>query len=342
MSERFFASDNSATVHPAVMDALHAANRGHAIAYGDDDHTRRAERTLKAMFGDDAEVFFVYNGTGANVLGIQAALAPYHAVICADGSHINMDECGALERHAGAKLLSIPASDGRISPEQIVPLLSAAGVVHHSQPRVVSITQATEVGTVYQPSAVRELAELCHKNNLILHMDGARVANAAVTLGADPGEITGPLGVDMLSLGGTKNGLMFGEAIIVWNRELAEQLHYIRKQGMHLASKMRFIAVQFEVLFGTNLWRENAEHANGLARDLASRLRTLPGVEIVHPVEANGVFARLPHEAIEAVQNEMFFYMWDAREDIVRLMVSFDSTLEDVEAFEALVRRHVR
>jgi threonine aldolase len=341
LSGRFFASDNSATVHPAIMDALQEANRGHAIAYGEDEWTRAANRIFKNLFGRRAEVYFVYNGTGANVIGMQSVLSSFHGVICTDVSHINYDECGAAENYIGAKLLPVAASDGRITPDQILPLLSSRGEVHHSQPKVVSLTQATEFGTVYDADSIREIAKLCHRNDMYLHMDGARISNAAVSLGLDLGEMTGRLGVDILSLGGTKNGAMFGEAIVVWKPELAGNLNYIRKQGMQLASKMRFVSAQFAVLFGTNLWRENALHANRLAQELATRLREIPGVEIAFPVQANGVFVRLPRQAIPRIQEEMYFYVWDAATDIVRLMVSFDSTIEDVETFVAAVRRHV-
>ena len=341
MSGRFFASDNSATVHPAIMEALNEANRGHAMAYGEDEWTQAANRVFKDLFGRRAEVFFVYNGTGANVIGLQTALSSYHGVICSDVSHINCDECGAPENYLGAKLLPVPTSDGRIKPDQVLPFLSVRGNVHHSQPKIVSLTQATECGTVYDSDCVREIARICHKNDMYLHMDGARISNAAVSLDLDLGEITGRLGVDMLSLGGTKNGVMFGEAIVVWRRELAENLTYIRKQGMQLASKMRFISAQFATLFGTDLWRENALHANGLARELAARLRSTPTVEIVYPVEANGVFARFPRPALSRIQEEVFFHEWDSEAGIVRLMLSFDSTMEDVEALMAIVRQHI-
>ncbi|MBU8913536.1 MAG: low specificity L-threonine aldolase [Spirochaetales bacterium] len=341
MSERFFASDNSATVHPAIMEALSEANRGHAIAYGEDEWTEKANRVFRDLFGRRAEVFFVYNGTGANVIGMQGVLSSHHGVICTEVSHIHCDECGAAENYIGSKLLPVATSDGRMKPSQILPLLSARGVVHHSQPKVVSLTQATECGTVYDSDSVREIAKICHKNDMYLHMDGARISNAAVALGSELGDITGRLGVDILSLGGTKNGAMFGEAIVVWRPELAENLRYIRKQGMQLASKMRFISAQFATLFGTDLWRENAAHANELAQALAARLHDIPGVEIAYPVEANGVFARLPHAAISQIQDEIYFYMWDAEADIVRLMLSFDSTMEDVEALVAIVRKHV-
>jgi threonine aldolase len=341
LSNRFFASDNSATVHPAIMDAMQRANVGHAVAYGDDEWTQRAKKVIRDMFGRKAEVFFVYNGTGANVVGIQSAISSYNGVICTDVSHINYDECGAAENYIGCKLLTVPAPDGRLDPARLPSFLAARGVVHHNQPALVSITQATEFGTVYDPDTVREIARFCHRNDMYLHMDGARLCNAAVTLESDPGDITGALGVDVLSLGGTKNGVMCGEAVVVFNRDLAGHLPYVRKQGMQLASKMRYISAQFAELFGTDLWRLNASHSNQLARALRDRLERIPGVEITQPVEANGLFVRLPRESIPKIQKEYYFYVWDEAQDIVRLMLSFDSTMEDVEQFAEVVRQHV-
>lgn len=341
MSERFFASDNSAPVHPDVMAAIAAANEGHAISYGDERWTREATKSVQSIFGRRSRTAFVYNGTGANVLGIQAAIAGYHGIVCADVSHIHTDECGAPERFTGAKLLAVPTSDGRMTAEQVLRELHAIGVEHHSQPRVVSLTQSTELGTVYAPELVREIAKVCHRNDLLLHVDGARIANAAVALDAGLNEITGKLGVDILSLGGTKNGMMFGEAVVFFRPELANAFPYIRKQGMQLASKMRYIAAQFSALFGGDLWRRLATQANTMAGTLAAELRSVPRVDIVYPVEANAVFARLPKDAIEAAQQEVFFYVWDEESSVVRLMCSYDTTIEDVERLVAAIRRAV-
>lgn len=337
MSERFFASDNSAPVHPAIMEAIAAANCGHAIAYGDDEWTRTAEADLRRLFGGDARIAFVYNGTGANVLGMQSALSPFHAVVCTDCSHINVDECGAAERFIGTKLLPMPAPDGRLRPEQIESRLHALGVEHHSQPRIVSVTQSTELGTVYPIDHLREIARVCHTNGMMLHMDGARISNAAVALGTDLAGTTREAGVDILSLGGTKNGMMFGEAIVFLRPGLADEFRFIRKQGMQLASKMRYIAAQFSALFGGDLWRRLAIAANDRARELAARLRDVPGVDIVYPVEANAVFVRLPRDAIEPAQREVFFYVWDEAESIVRLMCSFDTTSDDIDRLVAAI-----
>ena len=339
MHDRFFASDNSAPVHPDVMAALVEANAGHSVSYGDDRWTARAITALQRRLGGEATVHFVYNGTGANVLGMQAALAGHHAVICSDVSHINTDECGAPERYTGAKLLAVPTSDGRMTPEQILGHLNALGVQHHSQPRIVSLTQSTELGTVYDPDVVREVARLCRRHELVLHVDGARIANAAVSLRSDLADITGELGVDILSLGGTKNGLMFGEAVVFFRPELAQAFPYIRKQGMQLASKMRYIAAQFHALYSGDLWRRLAERANEMAGVLATELNGIPQVDVVYPVEANAVFARMPHDIIAAVQEEAFFYVWDEQARIVRLMCSYDTEIGDINRLLRAVRR---
>lgn len=341
MSERFFASDNSAPVHPDVLAAIAAANEGHAISYGDDKWTREATKSVQRIFGRKSRVAFVYNGTGANVLGMQAAIAGYHGIVCTDVSHIHTDECGAPERFTGAKLLAVPTDDGRMTSEQVLRELHAIGVEHHSQPRVVSLTQATELGTVYAPELVREIAKVCHRHDLLLHVDGARIANAAVSLDDGLSEITGKLGVDILSLGGTKNGMMFGEAVVFFRPELADAFPYIRKQGMQLASKMRYIAAQFSALFGGDLWRRLAAQANTMASTLAAQLRSVPEVEVVYPVEANAVFARLPSDAIESARREVFFYVWDEADSVVRLMCSYDTTVDDVERLTGAIRRSV-
>lgn len=339
MNERFFASDNSAPVHPEVMAALVAANDGHAVSYGDDRWTAEATETLRRLFGGDSSVHFVYNGTGANVLGMQTALAGYHGIICTDVAHINTDECGAVERYTGSKLLPVPTVDGRLSLDQIAAQLHAIGIEHHTQPRIVSLTQSTELGTVYELDLVSEISRLCRRNELVLHMDGARIANAAVSLDHDLAGITRALGVDILSLGGTKNGLMFGEAIMFFRPELARAFRFIRKQGMQLASKMRYVAAQLDVLFRGDLWWRLASHANTMASRLAGELARIPGVEIVYPVQANAVFARLARRVIDEVRREVFFYVWDEEQSVVRLMCSYDTQPEDIERLIATVKR---
>jgi len=330
---RGFASDNNSGIHPDILKAICDANSGNAVAYGDDAYTEAAVDKFKAHFGEDIEVYFVYNGTGANVLGINTVTEPYNAVICADTAHIHVDECGAPERFTGCKLLTVPVPDGKLSVEKIKPHIHGFGVEHHAQPKVVSITQATEFGTVYRSEEITELSRFVHENGMVLHMDGARLANAAVYLDTEMCSITRDVGVDVLSFGGTKNGMMVGEAIVFLNRKLARNFKYVRKQGMQLASKMRFISVQFDALLSNDLWRKNAAHSNRMAKLLSSEVEKLPGIQITQPVEANGIFAKVPQDKISAMQSERFFYVWNEETSEVRWMTSFDTTKEDVLSF---------
>ncbi|HPE29316.1 MAG TPA: low specificity L-threonine aldolase [Candidatus Mcinerneyibacteriales bacterium] len=331
-----FASDNNTPVHPKIMQAVMEANRDDYVSYGDDPYTRRAEEQLKQTFGPEAHPFLVFTGTAANVLGLSSVLRPFHAVIAPATSHINVDECGALENITGSKLLTVSTPDGKLNPSHVRPLLHALGVEHHAQPRVISITQPTELGTVYSPREIKDLAAFAHENGLYLHMDGARLANAAAFLHTSLKSITADAGVDILSFGGTKNGMMFGESVILFNREAASSFPYLRKQGMQLGSKMRYLAAQFIAYLNDGLWLKNAEHANAMARILAEKAALLPGVEIFQPVETNGVFLRLPRQAIPLIQEKSFFYIWDEEADEVRWMTSYDTTPEDIEAFVAL------
>lgn len=335
--QRFFASDNSSPVHPAVLSALQDVNAGHAVSYGQDEHTEAAIEAVRAVFGGEADVFFVYNGTGANVLGIQTVTRAYNAVICTDVSHIDTDECGAPEASVGAKLLPVPTTDGKLRPDGIESHLSALGVEHHSQPSIVSITQSTELGTVYTLAEIEEICSCAHANGLFVHMDGARFANAVVALDADPAVMA--RGVDILSFGATKNGIMFGEAVVFLQRGLSDAFPYIRKQGMQLASKMRYISAQFSALLAGDLWLENARHANAMAARLRDGAVSIDALEIVYPVEANALFVRVPKESIPTLQSERFFYVWDAEESIVRWMTSWDTTESDVDDFIALLKR---
>lgn len=334
---RSFASDNNAGVHPSIMQAIMEADADHAVAYGDDHWTREAEESFRRVFGEDIEVFFVFLGTGANVLGLKALTRSHEAVVLSDHAHAHVDECGAPENFIGCKLLPLNSQHGKISPEAIAPLLHSRGFEHHSQPRVVSVTQATELGTLYTPQELKELADFAHANEMYLHMDGARLANAAAALGTGLKEITVDAGVDVLSFGGTKNGMMYGEAVVFFRTEAAQQFKYIRKQGMQLASKMRYISAQFTALLQDGLWKENAEKANRAARKLAQSLERFPQVEITRPVETNAVFARLPTEIIPALQERYFFYVWDAEQSEVRWMTSFQTTDADIEGFVAAV-----
>jgi threonine aldolase len=339
---RTFASDNNAGVHPEVLDAMARVNQGHVIAYGDDPYTRSAIAKVEEHFGSGIDVFFTFNGTGANVLSLQALNRSFHAVLCSDYAHIYSDECGAPEKHTGCKLIPLPHQDGKITVEAVRHAYHGIGDQHHVQARVISITQSTEMGTVYQPEEIQSLARFAHENKMFLHMDGARIANAAASLGQTLRQATRDLGVDVLSFGGTKNGIMGGEAVVFFNRELSPDFLYLRKQGMQLASKMRFIAAQFEALLTNNLWRRSAEHANRMARLLEAELRRIPQVKIEWKVEANGVFAQIPRHAVEKIKQQYFFYMWIEEECIVRWMCSFDTTEEDVRNFANAVAEAVK
>ncbi len=336
---RSFASDNNAGVHPEVLKAIAAANQGHVVGYGDDPYTGSAVRQFKRHFGDDIEVFFVFNGTAANCLGLKALINSYHAVICGEAAHIYVDECGAPERFTGCKLIPIPTQDGKLTVEGVRAAYHGIGVEHHVQPRVISITQATEVGTVYKPNELRQLANFAHEHGMFLHVDGTRIANAAAALGLKLREATRDLGVDVLSFGATKNGAMGAEAVIFFDPALAADFRYYRKQGMQLASKMRFLSVQFESLFHDDLWLRNAQHANRMAQLLKREVSKILQVKIVYRVEANGVFARIPRGAIAKLQKRYFFYVWNEEQSVVRWMCSWDTTEADVQQFVEFVRR---
>src|ERR1700678_4231719 len=339
---RSFASDNNATVHPEVLEAIGRANQGHAVGYGDDSQTEAAVAKFREEFGADVAVFFVFNGTAANVLSLQALTRPFHAVLCPELSHIYTDECGAPEKFTGCKLVPLPAPDGKLTVETVAHAYHGIGDQHHSQPRVISITQSTEMGTVYQPEEVRALASFAHEHDMFLHMDGARIANAAASLGQNLRRATRDLGVDVLSFGGTKNGILGGEAVVFFQPKLGQDFLYLRKQSMQLASKMRFIAAQFEALLTNNLWLRSADHANRMARLLEQEVSQIPGVKVVWKVQANGVFAQIPRQAIEKIKQHYFFYMWMEEESIVRWMCSFDTTEADVRDFVKVVARAVK
>ena len=338
MHIRGFASDNNSGVHPLIMEALMKSNIGHSVGYGEDALTQETIGMMKTQFSPGCDLFFVYNGTGANMLAIQTLIRPFHAILCADTAHIHVDECGAPEKHAGCKVISIPTPDGKLTPELIKPHLKGFGFEHHSQPGLISITQSTELGTVYAIDEIKEIADLAHHYGMYLHMDGSRLANAAAALGTTLNQISLGAGVDVLSLGGTKNGLLFGEAVIFADQALAKQAKYIRKQTTQLHSKMRFISAQFKALFNDDLWLRNAAHANAMAQKLATALSTVPQIKITQKVESNGVFAIVPQALIAPLQNEFFFYVWNEQTNEVRWMTSFDTTDEDIELFVETIR----
>lgn len=332
-----FASDNTAGVHPEILAAVARANAGNAQSYGQDALSLRVDELLRESFGGQARIHYVLTGTAANVLGLRAMTETWNSVLCSETAHIHVDECGAPEAFGGIKVVPLPSRDGKIDVDVLVPQLEKKGFVHHSQPRVVQITQCTELGTLYTPEEIRELADFCHANGLILHMDGARLANACAALGLDFREMTLDLGVDALSFGGTKNGMLVGEAVVFLNPELGLDFPYVRKQGMQLVSKMRFITAQFERYLQDGLWLENARRANAAAQRLKDKVGGLPGLRITRPVQTNAVFACLPRIAVDRLLQRYTFYVW--REDPleVRWMTSFNTTDAEVDAFAAAV-----
>jgi threonine aldolase len=338
---RSFASDNNAGIHPEVLRAISAANQGHVVGYGDDPYTDAAVRRFVQHFGPDIDVFIVFNGTAANCLSLKALTSSYHAVICSEAAHIYTDECGAPEKFTGCKLIPIPTADGKLTVESVRRAYHGIGDQHHVQPRVISITQATEMGTVYKPGEIKALARFGHDRGMFLHMDGARIANAACSLGLDLRQATRDLGVDVLSFGGTKNGVMGAEAVVFFDKKLSQDFLYLRKQGMQLASKMRFISAQFEALLSNDLWLKNAQRSNRMAKLLEREVRKIPQVRVVYKVEANGVFARIPRPAISKLQKRYFFYVWNEEESVVRWMCSFDTTEDDIKEFVRFVRATV-
>jgi threonine aldolase len=334
-----FASDNNAPIHADVLRAIESANHGHVRAYGDDPWTHAMEQSFREHFGPEARAHCVFGGTGANVLGLQALLRPFEAVICARGAHIDVDECGAPERYLGSKLIGLPTPDGKLTPEIVEPAIYGIGDQHHVQARVIAITQASEVGTLYTPDEIRALSSFARARDMYLHMDGARLSNAAVGLGVPFRALTTDAGVDVLSFGGTKNGLMGAEAVVFLRKGIGESFHFQRKQGMQLASKMRFVACQLSALLGDELWKRNAAQANAMARLLATEACALPGVRLAYPVQANGVFAHFPPAWLEAAQAHSFFYVWDPARSVVRWMCSFDTREEDVRSFVGAMRQ---
>jgi threonine aldolase len=332
-ARKSFGSDNHAGTHPDVMRAIVEANTGDAVAYGADRWTERAVGELKKLTGAQGDVYLVLNGSGANVLGLGLLLGRHEAVICAETAHINTDECGGAERILGTKLLTVPAPDGKLTPDLIARRLSGRGDEHFAQPGVVAVTQSTEVGTCYSLAELRSIKEFCATNQLRVYLDGARLANAAAHLGCSIEALASC--ADVLSFGGTKNGAMGVEAVVVMRQADGVNARYLRKQHMQLSSKMRFLGAQFNALLADDLWLRTAAHANAMARRLAGGLAGMPGVEVVHPVEADAVFARLEPDQVAALQRGWTFYVWDETTSTVRWMTAFDTEESDVDAFLA-------
>lgn len=339
--KRGFGSDNHSGISPEILEAIASANKDHALAYGDDEYCKHAEQLFREAFGPQTRVYFVFNGTGANVLNIDSMCRSHHAVVCSDTAHIHVDECGAPQRIVGCKLLTVPTPDGKLTPELVKTQLHGFGFEHHSQPRAISIAQSTELGTLYTLDEIKALADLAHSYGMYLHLDGARLANAAVALGCSFKEMTTDCGVDCLSFGGTKNGMLMGESVVLLNPALDVDMKYRRKQMGQLCSKMRFIAAQYDAYLTTGLWRRNAEHSNRMAQMLYESVREISGVKVMYPVQVNSVFVQLPHDVWTSLLEDYFFYDWDEANDVVRWMCSFDTTEEDIADFVNCLKKRL-
>lgn len=338
---RGFGSDNFSGVLPEIFQALEEASYGHQHSYGEDEYSAKAIQDFKNIFGEDIEVFFVYNGTGANVLGLSAFLRPYQAVICAETAHINVDECGAIEKQSGSKLLTVPTFDGKLTIGLIENHMHGFGDPHHAQPKVISLTECTELGTVYTPEELKAICDYAHAHGMVVHMDGARLSNAVAYLGCPPRALTTDAGIDVLSFGGTKNGMMFGEAVVFFNTSTIAEVPFIRKQAMQLHSKTRFIAAQFSTVLKDGLWLKAAAHANRMAQMLANEAENIPGVRITQEVQGNEIFAIIPRDKIKALQEKCFFYVWDENASEVRWVCSFDTTESDIIEFVNILRQEL-
>ena len=331
--KKSFASDNNAGIHPDILAAIIKANDYDYVSYGDDYHTQEAVSLFKEIFGDDTEVFFVLNGTGANATALKAMVQSFEAIVCPETAHIAVDECGAVENLTGSKLIPVSTPEGKINIQQVQSFMHFVGDQHHSQPKVISISQSTEMGTLYSPDEIRNIADFAHENDMYLHMDGARIANACAALNIGLRELTKDLGVDVLSFGSTKNGMGFGEAVVFFNTKLAKYFPFIRKQSMQLLSKLRYITCQYKAYFNNDLWLTNAQNANRLANLLYEKLQDIPNLQTTRKSEVNAVFCILPKEKIEHLQSKRFFYTWDDAIGEVRFMTSFNMNERDVLDF---------
>ena len=338
---RGFGSDNFSGVLPEIFQALEEASYGHQHSYGEDEYSAKAIQDFKNIFGEDIEVFFVYNGTGANVLGLSAFLRPYQAVICAETAHINVDECGAIEKQSGSKLLTVPTFDGKLTIGLIENHMHGFGDPHHAQPKVISLTECTELGTVYTPEELKAICDYAHAHGMVVHMDGARLSNAVAYLGCSPRALTTDAGIDVLSFGGTKNGMMFGEAVVFFNTSTIAEVPFIRKQAMQLHSKTRSIAAQFSTVLKEGVWLKAAAHANRMAQMLANEAENIPGVRITQEVQGNEIFAIIPRDKIKTLQEKCFFYVWDENASEVRWVCSFDTTESDIIEFVNILRQEL-
>lgn len=328
---RSFASDNNSGVHPLVMEALNRANQDHAVGYGDDPWTEEAVDKIKEVFTPDCVPLFVFNGTGSNAVALQLCTRSYNSIICAETAHIYVDECGSPARMTGCQIRPVATTDGKLTPDLIRPYLCNFGEQHHSQPGALYISQCTELGTIYQPDEIRALTKLAHRYDMYVHMDGARLANACAALNLSFKELTADCGIDILSFGGTKNGLMLGESVIIFNRALKKEAYFVRKQSAQLASKLRYLSCQFTAYLTDNLWLKNATHANKMAQKLYDGLKEVPGVQFTQKMESNQLFLTMPRMVIDELLKDYFFYFWNKAANEIRFVTSFDTTEKDIE-----------
>lgn len=341
ISRRGFASDNNAGVHPDILRELASVNSGHVTGYGSDVYTEEAKKLFREKLGPDAETYFVFTGTAANVLGISGVTRSWNSIIAADTAHLQQDECGAPEKLTGCKVLTVESLDGKINPDMIEKFMHGFDFEHHAQPKVISVSQATEMGTVYSVQEIIRLADYAHSKGLLLHMDGARLANSAVSLDLPFKAFTTDAGVDLLSFGGTKNGMMSAEAVCFLRKGLSPDFKYIRKQGLHLASKMRYISAQYIAYFRDDLWKRCASHANEMARLLAGKLSDIDQIHITQNVQSNGIFVIMPRQIAEKIMKHYFFYAWNEQRQEYRLMTSWDTSEEDINDFILVLKNAI-
>jgi len=334
-----FGSDNHSGMHSDIAKSIQNSNKDFCIAYGEDYHTKNAIIKFKEIFGENIDVYFVCNGTAANILGLKAVTNSFNSIFCAETAHLNVHECCGPEKFLGCKLETITTEDGKLTVDLLEPRIVGFGDPHMAQPRIISITQASEMGTVYSPKEIKSLSDFAHKNNMLIHMDGARICNATAFLNVDLKSITTNVGVDVLSFGGTKNGMMFGDAVIFFDKKLSKNFEFIRKQGMQLTSKMRFISAQFNAFFRNDLWLKNAKHANKMAQLLYENVKDIPNIEITQKVQANAVFAKFDKKYNQKLLKKYFFHVFDEKENIVRWMCSFNTTEKDVMNFVSTIKQ---
>jgi len=334
-----FGSDNHSGIHPKIIKEIDSVNKGFSLAYGDDEYTKEAINRFKENFGKDIDVYFVGNGTAANILCLKAITNSFNSIICPETAHLNVHECCGPEKFLGCKIETVETTDGKLTTDLIKQKIVGVGDVHMAQPKVVSITQVSELGTIYTPQEIKKISDFAHKHNMLLHMDGARLCNAAAYLNSSLSKITRDVGVDLLSFGGTKNGMMFGDAVVFFDKKLSKNFEFYRKQGMHLTSKMRFISAQFNAFFKNNLWLKNAEHANSMAELLSEKLKDLPNFIITQKVESNAVFVKIPKKLNSKILKKYFFHVFNKEQNIIRLMCSYNTKSEDIIKFTQFLKK---